>query len=167
MLTGALLVAGAPSRALPEPAPDPPLASEGWLPPEGAVKARVLYVIDGDTVGASIDGAAVRLRYAGIDAPELGDAPEPGAPEAKEANARLVLGQEVWVLFAEEPEDPYGRLLAYVFTPSGVFVNAYLVEHGLAAALPIPPNLRFAGLFWALEREARAAGRGIWARPAP
>ena len=131
------------------------------------MRARVLYVIDGDTVGASLDGTALRLRYAGIDAPELGNDPEPGALEAKAANELLVLGEEVWLLFAEEPEDPYGRHLAYVFTPSGVFVNAYLVEHGLAEAVPIPPNLRFAGLFWSLEREARAAGRGIWAGAAP
>lgn len=141
-------------------------AGEGWSPPEGAVRARVLYVIDGDTVGASVGGRAVRLRYAGIDAPELGEAPEPWALEAKAANERLVLGEEVWLLAAEEPEDVYGRRLVYVFTRSGVFVNAHLVEHGFASALTIPPNVRYAALFKALEEAARSAGRGMWAEPA-
>lgn len=129
--------------------------------------ARVLYVIDGDTVGVSVGGTHLRLRYAGIDAPELGDEPEWGAEEAKAANEALVLGEEVWLLFAEEAEDVYGRRLGYVFTPSGVLVNAYLLERGLAAALIIPPNVKFAEVFVALEEAARAAGRGIWSRPGP
>jgi micrococcal nuclease len=42
------------------------------------------------------------------------------------------------------------------------FLNAELLRRGLARTLAIPPNIRFAERFAALQRDAAQAGRGLW-----
>jgi micrococcal nuclease len=54
-------------------------------------------------------------------------------------------------------------LLAYVFVGDRM-VNAELVRHGYAQVMTVPPNVRHQDLFLKLQREAREAGRGLWAR---
>src|SRR3972149_2477593 len=52
----------------------------------------------------------------------------------------------------------------------GERVNARLVEEGSAAASTYPPDVEYADLFTALQRQARESGRGMWsdcATPAP
>jgi micrococcal nuclease len=44
-----------------------------------------------------------------------------------------------------------------------LFINAHMVEQGYAQVMTIPPNVKFASLFLELQREARAAERGLWA----
>jgi len=55
------------------------------------------------------------------------------------------------------PGDRQGRLLAYVFTQEGTFVNAWLIEFGFAEAVSQADLSR-------LEREAREKSRGLWMR---
>jgi len=43
-------------------------------------------------------------------------------------------------------------------------VNAWLVEHGYAMVMTIPPNVEHQELFLKLQRGAREAGRGLWRR---
>jgi endonuclease YncB( thermonuclease family) len=62
------------------------------------------------------------------------------------------------------PRDRQGRLLAYVFTQEGTFVNAWLIEFGFAEAVSLPPNLRYQADLSRLEREAREKFRGLWMR---
>ncbi len=61
-----------------------------------------------------------------------------------------------------QKRDKYGRLLAYVYREDGTFVNAWLVEHGFAMVMTIPPNVKHQDLFLKLQREAREARRGLW-----
>jgi endonuclease YncB( thermonuclease family) len=82
-------------------------------------------------------------------------------PEASRFNQRLVEGETVRLDFDAERRDVYGRLLAYVYVGE-LFVNAELLREGYATTLTIPPNDRFARRFAELEREASAAGRGLW-----
>ncbi|HEX2087808.1 MAG TPA: thermonuclease family protein [Solirubrobacteraceae bacterium] len=92
---------------------------------------------------------------------------QPGAPVecfAREASAflaRLVEGRRVRLERDLEQRDRYGRLLAYVYR-DGLFVNAELVRRGYASVATFPPNVRHAGTFVRLQREARRAGRGLW-----
>lgn len=119
--------------------------------------------VDGDTI--VVDG--VKVRLIGIDTPE---SVKPGSPVecyAKQAAARtaalLPVGSRVRLVLDVEPTDRYGRTLAYVYrVPDGLFVNATLVREGYASVLTVPPNVRFADDFVALQREARDAGRGLW-----
>ncbi len=61
-----------------------------------------------------------------------------------------------------QKRDKYGRLLAYVYLEDGTFVDAWLVEHGFAQIMTVPPNVKYQDLFLRLQREAREARRGVW-----
>jgi micrococcal nuclease len=64
-----------------------------------------------------------------------------------------------------EHRDSYGRLLAYVWverTETRVMANAEMVRQGFAQVMTISPNVKYRGLLFMLQREARAAGRGLW-----
>ena len=125
-----------------------------------AETVRVIQVVDGDTV--VIEGGQ-RVRYIGIDTPELGPPAEPFAIEARQANRVLVEGKEVRLEKDASETDRYGRLLRYVYV-DGTFVNAELVRQGLAHARDYPPDTRRQDTLNEMEDEARQAGRGIWAR---
>ena len=128
------------------------------------VSAVVEKVIDGDTVVLT---DKERVRYIGMDTPELHHprkAVQPYAREAWEFNRKLVEGQKVRLEFDVERRDRYGRLLAYVFLEDGRFVNAELLKEGYAQLLTIPPNVRYVDLFTGLQRQAREAKRGLWGK---
>ncbi|MFQ5957126.1 MAG: thermonuclease family protein, partial [Candidatus Brocadiales bacterium] len=58
--------------------------------------------------------------------------------------------------------DRYNRLLAYVYVED-IFVNAVLVERGLARVKTVKPNVRYKKYFQQLQRRAKKDKRGIWA----
>lgn len=122
------------------------------------------YVDDGDTIDVKIGGRLERVRYIGIDAPEVphhGQGGTPGGEAAAQLNRAMVDRRRVRLETDVEPRDRYGRLLAYVWL-GDTMVNLELVRRGYARALTIPPNLRYARWFTGAEAEARAAGRGLW-----
>ncbi|MEM4725085.1 MAG: lamin tail domain-containing protein, partial [Candidatus Hadarchaeum sp.] len=120
--------------------------------------AQVVSVIDGDTIDVDIGGSIYRVRYIGINAPEMG---QPCYEQSTAENHALVAGQVVCLESDISPTDQYGRLLRYVYV-GDLFVNAELVRRGYANVMTIQPNVRYAELFRQLEREARQAGRGCW-----
>ena len=77
--------------------------------------ARVVRVVDGDTVVVRTGGRDERVRYIGVDTPE---SVKPGTPvqcfakAASAANKRLVEGREVRLVLDAETRDRYGRRLA-------------------------------------------------------
>ena len=80
-------------------------------------------------------------------------------------NAALVEGRPVRLELDLQSRDGYGRLLAYVWVTRAkrlVMANAELVRLGYAQVMTIPPNVRHHALFLGLQREARAARRGLW-----
>lgn len=129
--------------------------------PQG-FSAVVERAVDGDTV---VLAGGERVRYIGVDTPELHHPRKPVqayAREAMEFNRRLVEGKRVRLEFDADRRDKYRRLLAYVFLEDGTFVNAELVKQGYAQLLTIPPNVKYSDLFLKLQREAREAKRGLW-----
>ena len=119
--------------------------------------ATVTRVIDGDTIAIEGD---YRVRYIGIDTPEIEEA---FGLEAFEANRRLVEGKVVRLERDVSEVDKYGRLLRYAYIDD-IFVNAELVRAGLAYAKTYPPDTKYQDYLENLEREAREAGRGMWAK---
>ncbi|GEM_PF-3436338 len=122
---------------------------------------KVTRVIDGDTV---LLENGEKLRYIGINAPELGktEATECFALEATTENQRLVEGQSIRIEKDVSEKDLYGRLLGYVYLKDGTFVNMELVENGFASAASYPPDVAKSVLFSELEKEARLSKRGLW-----
>ena len=122
---------------------------------------RVVRVIDGDTV--VIDNQE-RIRYIGIDTPELargGRPAEPMAEDAREFNRKLVEGRRIRLEFDRQRRDRFGRVLAYVYVDP-IMVNEELVESGLARAVAYPPTLRYRERLERLEEEAKSEKKGIW-----
>ena len=119
---------------------------------------KVVRVIDGDTIRVS---GGRRVRYIGIDAPEVGSDPEYYGREAASFNDELVGEQNVTLEKDASDKDRFGRLLRFVYA-DGILVNAELVREGYARAVVYPPDTRYAECFAALEREAQDAGRGLW-----
>ena len=125
-----------------------------------------MRVVDGDTIHVRIGARVEKVRYIGVNTPEVHHptrGEEPGGREAAEVNRRLVEGQAVRLELDVQERDRYGRLLAYVRI-GDLMINAELVRLGYAQVMTIPPNVRYQEVFLKLQREAREAGRGLWRR---
>jgi micrococcal nuclease len=128
-------------------------------------------IVDGDTIYVRLAGGVEKVRYIGVDTPEVHHptrGEEPGGREAADVNRRLIGHDPVRLETDVQLRDRYGRLLAYVWIrrPEGeVMVNAELVRLGYAAVMTVPPNVRHVELFRRLAAEARAQHRGLWAQP--
>lgn len=123
---------------------------------------RVKAVIDGDTLLLGNDRF---VRYIGINAPEIAHHDKPGEPfgaQAARYNTALVGEQRVRLEYDRQKSDHYGRLLAYVYTESGVMLNRSLLQSGMAYYLYKAPNLRYAAEFIADQQKAMNASKGIW-----
>ncbi|MCW1968134.1 MAG: thermonuclease family protein [Anaerolineae bacterium] len=162
----------APIATSPHPQPAPVATPAAPLP-------RVTHVPDGDGLALE-DGT--RVRYIGIDAPEMSGSdgkPEALALEARELNRQLVVGKRVRLVKDTSDTDRYGRLLRYVYiqnegegAPSKLaatanpnnehFVNAEMLLSGLAMSFCVPPNEKLAEEFVRLEGVARRYKRGLW-----
>lgn len=136
-------------------------------PPDGEI-AIVLDVTDGDTIRVErVDGDVERVRYIGVDTPELardGSPAEPWAQEATEVNADLIGSDFVMLERDVSDRDQFDRLLRYVWVqrPEGwLMINGELVAQGLAEARAYEPDTRHNAWLQGLEREAREAGLGM------
>ena len=143
------------------------LASGGTSPAADAdsLRVKVHWVDDGDTI---VVAGGERVRYLGINTPEVAHKDEPGEPfgdEAKAFNKKLVQGRWINLELAEQQRDPYGRLLAYVFLADGTFVNGELVRQGYAHLLRKQPKLRYWERLLALQRQALKEKKGMWSLP--
>jgi micrococcal nuclease len=129
------------------------------------LEGTVTRIVDGDTVHVRVDGRLEKVRYIGVNTPEVhhprkGD--EPGGRAAAAVNRDLVDGRRVRLELDTQSRDRYGRLLAYVWVDDRM-INAELVRRGFAQVMTVPPNVRHQFLFLKLQREAREARRGLWA----
>jgi len=124
----------------------------------------VKKVYDGDTI---LLQNGQKVRYLGIDAPEVGRwgrKSEFMALSSKNGNSQLVGRSRVELEFDMEKKDRYGRLLAYVTLQSGEMVNAILLRRGLAHVLAKRPNLKYFSLLLDAQRRAIEENLGIWRR---
>ncbi|MDZ4767549.1 MAG: thermonuclease family protein [Chloroflexota bacterium] len=119
--------------------------------------ARVVYVIDGDTVEVEMGGARYRVRYVGVNTPE---SDEPCYADATRANRAWVDGQNVVLVRDRSETDRYDRLLRYIYLTDGTSINERLVREGWAEAVEYPPDTLYTAQFREIEREASRAGRG-------
>jgi micrococcal nuclease len=124
---------------------------------EDLAEARVVNIVDGDTIDVTLDGRTRRIRYYGSDTPERG---EPCFGEATDRNETLA-GTTVLLLPDARDIDRFDRLLRYVFTPDGRSIDATMVAEGFSHAWR--EDGRYRDQIVALEAEAQAAGRGcLW-----
>jgi len=130
----------------------------------GSIDGTVVRIVDGDTIDVQLADRVEKIRYIGVNAPEVHHpirGEESGGREAAEVNRRLVAARRVRLELDVRTRDRYGRLLAYVWA-GDTMVNAELVRLGYAQVMTVPPNVKYQRLFVKLQREARDAHRGLW-----
>jgi micrococcal nuclease len=159
----------AETAVAPTPTPEPVFAPTGET-----TRAVVTRVIDGDTIIVRVEDTDYRVRYIGIDAPESVSIDRPVefmAPEAADANRRLVSSANVILERDESETDQYGQLLRNVWVDRDgklVMVGLELVREGFARISTFSPDTRYRTLLADAQQEARIAGIGMWgAHPTP
>jgi micrococcal nuclease len=169
MTPGASGGAAGPGSATPAPIPGAPERPTG--PTQDATLVRV---VDGDTIRVMVGGIEERVRYIGIDTPELNTSspatPDPYAEAATDANARLLAGGRLVLEKDVSERDQYGRLLRNVWVErdgAWTFVNLALVAEGFAQVSTYPPDVKYVDVLLAAQRAAREDERGLWARSPP
>lgn len=117
-------------------------------------------VYSGNTIKVlGADGQQQRVRYIGTDSPQKG---KPFYELCLKANKELVENKSVTLTADVALVSPDEKKLYYVYQDQ-LFVNAELIKNGYALAHILPPNVRYRDLFIALQQEARAHRRGLWA----
>jgi len=136
----------------------------------GRATAVVTSDVDGDTIHVRVADRDEKVRFIGVDTPEVawyGHHGECFGPEAALYTRHRLVGRSVRLVFDVRLRDPYGRLLAYVYVGRELF-NRTLVRLGYAANDPVPPDTRMERVFAADEAAARSRGSGLWtACPGP
>jgi len=153
--------------------------------------ARVIVVLDGDTVLVRRESGLVKIRLAEIDAPEKA---QTFGKASKRSLSGMVLGKRVKIV--GQATDQYGRMIAHLGM-DGLDVNAEQIRRGMAWAAVgwrqsrrAPTGVPLAGAYSnfaslaasrqslrdpvhsnqvliALQNEARRAPRGLWAQNNP
>jgi len=141
--------------------------------------ATIERIIDGDTIECTIDGDSYRVRFIGVNTPEMytvdsesgkkEPVPQPYALEAKEfVESILVAGGVVYLETDVADVDKYNRLLRYVYVDAKnvgsikTSINHMLVEKGYATVMTIPPNDLYSIIFNEAAEEARDKKLGLW-----
>lgn len=121
---------------------------------------KVVAVQDGDTLRIVIGQRTEQVRLIGIDAPELHQ--RPWGQRARRHLKKILGGSEVRVVTDVEQRDRYGRLLAYLWTSDGRFVNLEMVRSGYAMLYTFPPNVKYVDQLKSAQDEAMEKKKGIW-----
>jgi endonuclease YncB( thermonuclease family) len=121
--------------------------------------------------GITGDPGEMRIRLAGIDAPETahaGRAAQPYAEQAKRIAAEMISKAKDVRIIAQKGNSTYGRQVAMVYA-DGVNVNLELLKRGAAAYLPYKskkaPPIYNQQAFEEAQERAYQSKRGMWREP--
>ena len=168
-----------PEAPAPPPPPPPAPATAQPQPQAKRYRARIVSVIDGDTIRVRLRSGALRIvRLIGIDTPESrkpGVPVECGAMSATNSMTKLAfrtrgarrLGHRVRLTTdpTQDSVDRYGRLLAYVNRRTdGLDLGGSMIRKGwsMAYVYDSRPFQRL-GSYSAIQRHAESNKRGVWA----
>lgn len=128
---------------------------------------RIARVLDADSIALD---TGLRVRLAEVEAPAAGYGDrlgEPGAEAALGVIERAALGREARLWYGGLSRDRYERAIAHVIARdevgAEVWLNGLAVRQGAARVRTYPDNAKRARRLLAMEDEARAAKRGLWA----
>mgnify|MGYP003385395194 CR=1 FL=1 len=120
--------------------------------------AKVIVVMDGDTVLVLRDNMRIKVRLAEIDAPEIAQA---FGEKSKQSLADLVLNKQVHV--DSQAVDVYGRLVALIKV-GNLNVSHEQVQRGMAWA---SSRSNKGKALLELQNGAKKAKLGLWAQTDP
>ena len=142
------------------------------LPPVVSVSnqanAKVVRVIDGDTIKVLINNKEETVRLIGIDSPETVDPRKPVQCFGIEASnkAKEILNNQTVRLESDPTQgerDKYGRLLRYVFLLDRTNFNKLMISQGYAHEYTYKGNpYRYQLEFIQSAKEARENNKDLW-----
>lgn len=141
-----------------------PTASNACREP---ILVDVNYVVDGDTAFVQTEQGEEKIRFIGIDTPELGYDGDPDECYAQEARNFLIEQideRKIWLTFDALCADTFDRTLAYAHTAVGSqgFVQRQVLQRGMAKNFPFDDTPAFHNLFAEDALQAEQAGIGGW-----
>ena len=153
----------------------PVCSAPGFAAPAKSVfpeSGTVVRVSDGDTAAIRFaDGVERRVRFIGVDAPEMDDPREDVAFRAflsKRFAFHHLYGRNIRLTYDFSPLDEHGRVLAYLWLEEEKLFNEFIIREGFAAAfLKYPYRKDYQKRFRAAQAEARKEKRGFWRQDAP
>lgn len=116
--------------------------------------AKVIAVMDGDTLMVLRDGKKVKIRLSNIDAPESG---QEFGKESRDSLVNMVMKKQVHV--NSRAVDSYGRLIAEI-SLDGKSVNEAQVKKGMAWERS---HYHSSKRYLSLNKQAQQARLGLWA----
>lgn len=126
-------------------------------------KARIISVIDGDTVLVRAGGVKRRVRLIGVAAPSV--SPRQCGGPASARSARTMLPRGTRVTLVSDPTQPRkdgsGRLLRYVIKGSSD-IGAVQILRGWAKVQATRKPFKRVTRYRTAQSSAQAAVRGIW-----
>ena len=120
--------------------------------------AKVIAVLDGDTLLVLHDGAKVKIRMANIDAPEKD---QTFGMESRQSLLEMVQKKQVHI--TSQAVDQYGRVVGLVAV-DGHNINEEQVRRGMAWEYS---HFHSDRNYIALQSEAQQARRGLWSQSNP
>jgi micrococcal nuclease len=132
------------------------------------IPAKILDVVDGDTMKILIGNKKETIRLLLVDTPETVHPTKPIEPFGKEASTYakdMLSDQNVEIQLDVSERDKYGRLLCYLYI-NGKMFNELLLEKGLArVAYVYPPNIKYVDEFRKIQSAAQKEKVGLWSLP--
>ena len=139
-----------------------PTTQASCIPTNPSANAKVLEIVDGNTIKVYMNDLVYVVRYIGMDLPQ----DDLNAMNSYFENSELVFQKDVTLVADVLDKDTNGRLLRYVLV-GDTFVNLLLLQDGQGHAIDFPPNSSCSQVFKAAEESAIQSARGIWAVPTP
>jgi micrococcal nuclease len=144
-----------------------------------AITAKIIKVIDGDTLLVKVSDDTERIRLIGIDSPESFDNPKAerdsrnngekissitnhGRQAEQYAKSIISQGEMVRLEYDVQLRDKYGRILAYVYLNDGTMLNEKMLLNGYAKVYTIPPDVKYVERFKKAQSKAQNSKAGLW-----
>ena len=139
--------------------------------------AKVVSVIDGDTVKVNLDGKVEKIRFIGMNCPEIKHGNNPAqfyGVEAANYTRKKLSNKTIYLQKDVSDRDKYGRLLRYIWLekPSSDnpkkeeiasnCYNAILVKNGYARVRKYPPDVKYNEILEQLESQPKNNKIGLW-----
>ncbi len=145
---------------------------------EEFVEAIVTKHVDGDTIYVKIgEGKDEKLRFIGLDAPEIEGEDKKGEFYGDESSAftkEMLLGKTIYLEMDISETDRFGRLLRYIWLELPTekseeeirekLFNAILIAEGYAKEKAFPPDVKYYYYLTKIQREAKEQKKGLWGK---
>lgn len=130
--------------------------------------ARLIRIVDGDTIVVEINNQEATVRLIGIDSPEVYDPRKSVQCFGKEATEKikeLINGNYIILTSdsTQDDKDKYSRLLRYVYLEDGTFINQKMIEEGYAFEYTYNVPYKYQAEFREAQKQAKNEKLGLWA----